>query len=551
VKGIEILTTSPPSPPRDPGDATRRRRARLAVWGLGWALFTAALGLLYTAIPPSPDQALFDYIGWRILEGATPYADVAELNWPGAMFLHTAAVAIFGNTIHAWRAFDYGYLLATLCVVFAVVRALAGTRVGFVTVVVYQILYVTGGVWFSGQRDILGAPLLLVAVFAQTRALERRSVAWQALAGPAIAFAMLLKPTLGAIAVLLAVQVVHAFVRGRVRFGRAVIHLATTGASLLLTLLLFGAVARAWGFLDDWWEICFVYNGAVYTQDSVAFAELGRRIWRYAVPSWHWLLIASAAGLAALLRRGQARLAWTALALLGATAISIVVQQKGFGYHLGPALLALALLAGALLELCLRTVTATPRRVRAPAFWIAAAVLLVAFAGLAAKLKRELLEPLKWRTGTISRMELLTGFSGGDAGVTMADVAAAADYLEARTAPDEPVLLWGRSVLTQFLARRRSPTRFCHAYMLWSAREEYRGSEAWIAEFKADLAAAPPSFILLTRDPEGGHVWVEEGAESVELLLETLRGGYRKVAQFGGLEAFRRIERAPADRRVN
>jgi len=545
------LTHGTPTTISDPGNGTPRRRVPLAVWLVPWLLFSGALGLLYTAIPPSPDQALFDYIGWRILNGATPYADVAELNWPGAMLLHTAAAWISGNSIHAWRAFDYGYLLVTLLVVFAVVRALAGTRVGVAAAIVYQILYVTGGVWFSGQRDILGAPLLLVAVFAETRALERRSLAWQTLTGPAIALAMLLKPTLGAVAVLLALQVAHAWLRGRVRFGPAVIHLAVAGASLLLTLLLFAAVAHVWGFLDDWWEICFVYNSAVYTQDSIAYGELARKIFHYAVPSWHWLLLASTAGLVVMLRNGKGRLAWAALALLGTTAISVVVQQKGFGYHLGPALLGLALLTAGLLELCHRTVFAAPRRFTAPAFWLAAAVLLVACAGLGAKMKRELTEPLRWRAGTIPHAKLLAEFSGGDNGVTMAHVTAAAEYVAARTGPSEPVLLWGRSVLTQFLARRASPTRFCHAYMLWSARENYRGSDAWVAEFKADLANHPPSFILLTRVPGGGHVWVEEDAESVALLLETLQHDYRKTAEFGGLEVFRRTGPEPAARRVN
>ncbi len=516
---------------------------RILIWLLIWVAISVVLGVLYSAIPPSPDQALFDYIGWRILGGATPYAEVVELNWPGAMFLHAASTWLFGNTLHAWRTFDYLYLMATVVLIFLAVRSFAGWKTAAAAGVVYQILYVTAGPWFSGQRDIVAAPFLLVACYAQARGLRDRSLAWQALAGPAVGMAMVIKPTLGAVVLMLAIQAGVHWMRRRIPLGAALLHLCVTGAALLLTLAMFAAGARVWGFLDDWWEMSIRFNSAVYALESAAPVDLLGRICRFAVPSWHWLLLASAAGLYLLRRSRTAWLPSVTLALLGTTAISCVVQQKGFGYHLGPVLMVLAVLTAVVLAACIKTMTERPRKALSPRVLAAGAILLVASLGLASKLKREFTQPAAWILGHIAHEELLRDFNGGDTGVTMADVLNASSYIASRSNEKQPVLLWGRSVLVKFLAQRRSPTRFCHAYMLWAAGSAFEKSGAWAEEFRSAMAAAPPVFIVLTKKPGGGWLWIQEEdrAESVALLLDALSRNYRKAAQFGGLEVYQHV----------
>ena len=558
----------------DRAEVSRRRespdrRPTRAAWLLAlaaWLVFSAALGLLYAAIPPSADQALYDYIGWRIVEGATPYVDVAELNWPGGMLLHAAATGLFGSSLYTWRIFDYLYLLATLALVFWVVRALLDRRTAAVAVVLYQVLYVTGGVWFSGQRDIMAAPFLLLAAFAATRGLDRASWRWAMLAGGAIAPAIILKPTLGAMAALLGAQALWAWrvgrgvvsgpavtaepaagsdggpQRSRINLGRFLSHVGGLAAGLLAGLGVFALVAVVWGFVDAWWVLCCQFNRAVYTQDAVSLQALAHRVLAYAVPSWHWLLVTAAVGFVMLVKQRGGRLAWVATALLATTFISVVVQQKGFGYHLGPAVLGLALLSSGLLSWCVVSMAVRPLRPASWRVWAAGAVLLVIVAGLCSKLHRELRGPARWYAGDVSRATLLEDYLGGDPGVTMTDVVHAAHYLDAHTTADQTVLFWGRSVFTLYLARRASPTRFVNAYMLWAAGPEFAGSRTWTREFERDLTERPPAFIILTRRPGGRHVWIEEGAASVDLLLGILAREYRKVVQFGSLELYRRMD---------
>ena len=81
----------------------RMRGALVALW----LAYGVLLGVLYALFPPNPDQQLFDYIGWVASTGGRLYVDVVEQNWPGAMWLHTLAIELFGPTLWASRALDY------------------------------------------------------------------------------------------------------------------------------------------------------------------------------------------------------------------------------------------------------------------------------------------------------------------------------------------------------------------------------------------------------------------------------------------------------------
>ena len=54
------------------------------------------------------------YIAWRILEGAAPYRDLFDMNFPGVYAAHALLLVTLGPGDHAFRVFDLT-LLAAAC----------------------------------------------------------------------------------------------------------------------------------------------------------------------------------------------------------------------------------------------------------------------------------------------------------------------------------------------------------------------------------------------------------------------------------------------------
>ena len=231
----------------------------------------AMSGLLYATLPPSPDQWFLGYTGWRLTEGAIPYHDFADGNWPGCHWLHALSVLLLGNTPYTWRVFDFGLMLA--CVLFAAdtVRSLWGRRAGWWMLVLYPALYVVLGRWFAGERDIVGAHLLFVSLWFYWTGLSRGGVAWQAGTGLFIALAALVKPTFAVFGGFLAVHCILA-VPGAMRpLRERAAHLAVAGITSVLGVLLGFLLLLAEGtHLADFWDLAVQSVVVRYGHDTVA-----------------------------------------------------------------------------------------------------------------------------------------------------------------------------------------------------------------------------------------------------------------------------------------
>ncbi len=56
------------------------------------------------------DAPLMHYVAWRIAEGAVPYRDLFDMNFPGVYLLHLLVVRALGGGDLAWRLFDLAWL---------------------------------------------------------------------------------------------------------------------------------------------------------------------------------------------------------------------------------------------------------------------------------------------------------------------------------------------------------------------------------------------------------------------------------------------------------
>jgi hypothetical protein len=78
-------------------------------------LLVAATLLLYVIWhsarwPLVHDPPLMHYIAWLITQGAAPYRDVFDMNFPGTYLIHLAVIQVGGTGDAVWRAFDLLWL---------------------------------------------------------------------------------------------------------------------------------------------------------------------------------------------------------------------------------------------------------------------------------------------------------------------------------------------------------------------------------------------------------------------------------------------------------
>ncbi|MBI2014845.1 MAG: glycosyltransferase family 39 protein [Candidatus Rokubacteria bacterium] len=274
------------------------------------------------------DAPIMHYIAWRLGEGAVPYRDLFDMNFPGVYLLHRAALTVFGASDAGFRAFDLLWLAGTALCVGALV-APWGRAAAAAAGLFFAVYHLAGGAWQAGQRDFLLCPFLLLGALGVARWAEH-GVEWPLLwGGAALGAGLTIKPHAALLAAALA-ALVAAVAR---RHGRpAGIAAAIFAMSALVAPMLVTLWVAARGGLAAWREIVFDYLLPFY-------ARLGRpaewTMWRWQV----WIAIAAGVALslgAALWRRRfTARHAAVALGL-GYGVAHFAGQGKGWEYHLYP-----------------------------------------------------------------------------------------------------------------------------------------------------------------------------------------------------------------------
>ena len=274
------------------------------------------------------DAPIMHYIAWRLGEGAVPYRDLFDMNFPGVYLLHRAALAVFGAGDAGFRAFDLLWLAGTALCVGALV-APWGRAAAAAAGLFFAVYHLAGGAWQAGQRDFLLCPFLLLGALGVARWAEH-GVEWPLLwGGGALGAGLTIKPHAALLAAALA-ALVAAVARRRGRpagTAAAIFAMSALVAPMLVTLWV-----AARGGLAAWREIVFDYLLPFY-------ARLGRpaewTMWRWQV----WIAIAAGVALslgAALWRRRfTARHAAVALGL-GYGVAHFAGQGKGWEYHLYP-----------------------------------------------------------------------------------------------------------------------------------------------------------------------------------------------------------------------
>jgi hypothetical protein len=441
---------------------------------LGLAALTGALAWRSRGWPLIHDAPLMHYIAWRIGEGAVPYRDFFDMNFPGVYLLHGLALRLFGAGDAGWRAFDLAWLAAASLAAVALAApwgrlAAAGAGLFFAA------YHLAAGAWQTGQRDFLLCPFLLLAALGVARwaerPAERTSLAW---GGLALGAGITVKPHAGLFAAALLVLVaVVARGEGRPVAAPVAVFAAALAAPALAVVVWLAAA----GALPAWYEIVVGYLVPLYSR-------LGRPE-RWTFYRWHvWIPIAGGAALSLASavggRRFAARHAVVA-AGLGYGVAHFVGQGKGWEYHLYP----LAAFAAVALFAELPRLLAAGRLAALPLLaCIVAAATMLAVKGVEAG-------DQAWIAAKERRVQTL-----------VAD-------LDGRLAPGDFVQVLDTTeggIHALLRLRAVQPTRFIYDFPFYHDIQT-RTVQRLRAEFLAGFDAHPPKFVVLFERgwPVGGY----------------------------------------------
>ncbi len=480
---------------------TSRTRRGICVRIILLALSYLVSTIFYLSVYPSPDQAIFDYIGYLGSIGRPYYKAAFDISWPGPFVYHQIGVELFG--VHSWTARLTDALLLPIGLAgIWLFHARAGhMQAHWLAVILYPVLYVTSGQWIAGHRDIVGMHMLVLAAALLIDPARRGAFARTG-AGALICYAVLIRPTY--LFAALPFFLIDAFQLASARAAIRAFFCYCAGAALVAApFLLLGWWA---GSLGDFYEQAIRFPLNLY-QVPLSRTRLVPMIAETIMSHWLWLAIAAALG--ATLWTGDARsrnswLYW--LALVATVLLSYAVQNKGFAYH-ASGLMPLLLIAAT-------TGVEAYSRKNAPRFiapLIGTAATIVLIAGTGARVVHAL------RPATHALLQLDSkAIAALIAPHDLRDVqhVAIAGIIAAESPADASVLQWGYAYDVAFLAERRSATRYVNTVLLPRITPDDPRFGRWLPIFRAEMRCDPPAFVILDR-----HTWP---GESRSLPLSTI-----------------------------
>jgi hypothetical protein len=407
------------------------------------------------------DQGIFQYIGWALLRGDVPYRDIRDVNGPIIHWIHAAFLLLGGRDEARFHLLDRAVSL----VVFALVGALlvGGTRrrhgveqriaSGLLALTLLGGQYLRYLWWDLAQRESFCDWFVLLA----GAVLARGSTRAHACAGVLLGIACFGKPTYVVfLASAALVTVVASSRQARLR------HLFALGAGALALATLILALLCGQGALPAFWQI--------YVHDA---REVYAYIWPHTLRellNLDWVrrptLIGAAAtviGVIALCTRAipLRALFWVLMPLAGG--LSVLLQKKGFPYHLHP------VTAGASMIALVVLLGLTERSFRRRSLRFGMSVVLFGTALVCAEtfaFSRAWLTLNPWLDNVALPLGPTALAHFGTDDFYPQEIRESARYIRGRTSPTDTVQLYGMDPYVLFLAERRSASPFIYVYDL-------------------------------------------------------------------------------------
>jgi hypothetical protein len=192
------------SPPVADETASPDRISSAWLWLFGAVLIacSAVFVVMTRHWPMVGDAALIRYVVFLIQHGWAPYRDFGDINMPGAYLATAFGMHLAGSADVSWRIFDFGLIALAGVGYFVIARPYSRFAALFATVLLL-VVHGQDGVQQAGQRDLMIAVLLVIAVAFLLEAVRRDRWVYLLPFGLAVGLSATIKPTAGPLGVVL------------------------------------------------------------------------------------------------------------------------------------------------------------------------------------------------------------------------------------------------------------------------------------------------------------------------------------------------------------
>lgn len=474
----------------------------------------------------NPDELLWAVSAREFLAGKTLYRDVWLDKPPGATLIYAGVFALTGVKMVAIRIFAQLYVFLTALVVRAIAKQFFDERIGWFAAFLFSYLSVN---YFPEDMILLNTELLMLlpysaAAWCFLRALLRddQRVAYFFAAGMLTAAAALIKPV--ALCNLLFFAVAPFFPKSR-RDARTIATAAfNVAAGSLLVLgafyLILDVTEAREAFVRD-----ALLTGSHYVTDQTWAETLRRSTGLLSYVGYNAAFFVLAA--LAFRKRDNARI-WMGLWLL-ASLLGAAAGRRFYGHYFIQLIPPLAVLSAAGLSKLTRQLRAAPDlKLRT----LAAALLLTTAFSFYRFQERTII--FAWDTvirRPVSDRWLLTRFNR--------DIAIIAGYIDAHSAPQDPIFVWGFKPEIYYASKRPLASRYLSFVPLtgWThgmpAALDFSAQSQWVLGRKLlleDLERSKPLYIV---DMASVHDFgMNHAMENYPDLHEYLRQHYLRESTY-------------------
>ncbi len=326
---VGMPTTTAASQARWPSSLVRWLLIASLAAGVLWCAFASAGWKLMV------DSPIMHYVLFLMSHGFQPYSQIQDNNLPGSYMAEWVGTHLFGTGDLGWRFFEWLELAISTAAMIVIARPYDWAA-GFFGGAVFFLLHTSEGPYFSGERELTLAMLVLVGYAALFQAVRRHHPALMLCMGFCTAYGASIKPTfapLGPLLLVLTLVVLHR--KGERWLAHCLYALAGMLAALALNVGFLAGHGALRSFFKVQSEITTYYASLASSFHAVILGIFAVHVFDLLLLGGLFLIWARRRS-ASLAGSTAQRWTWEQWALLvgGLVGVlSFVVQRKGFLHH--------------------------------------------------------------------------------------------------------------------------------------------------------------------------------------------------------------------------